>query len=220
MKDLALIPGWGFDRRVWQPLIDRLATNFRLRFDLDDLPAGTIVCGWSLGALRALRQAQRQPDAVVRLVLIGATPRFVNAPDWSLGQDADLLAGFTDAVASDPTNTLRRFAALLNQGDHDTRRLTRHLHTLLAEGMPDTTTLMGGLADLRDIDLRQAVAQIPQPTLVLHGERDSLMPLSAGRWLAEHLPNGQLEIVAGAAHAPFLSRPDQVAAALARFAHE
>jgi pimeloyl-[acyl-carrier protein] methyl ester esterase len=218
MKDLLLLPGWGFDRRVWQPLLPALAKRFRIHADAAALPPGGIVCGWSLGALRALRLALDQPARATRLVLVGATPRFIQAADWPDAQPAELLDGFAAAVAADPAAALRRFAALLNRGDSDARRLTRHLHDLLAEGIPDAATLAAGLGELRDADLRPALPAVRQPVLVLHGEHDALMPLAAARWLATHLPAGRLETFAGAAHAPFLARPERFLALLTAFA--
>jgi pimeloyl-ACP methyl ester carboxylesterase len=38
------------------------------------------------------------------------------------------------------------------------------------------------------------------PTLVLHGQADAVIPVSAGHWLAEHLPESQCEILAGHGH--------------------
>jgi pimeloyl-[acyl-carrier protein] methyl ester esterase len=215
LKDLVLLAGWGFDRRVWQPLAERLAGKFRIAYSLDDAPAGAIVCGWSLGALRALKSA-----VATRLILVGATPRFVQAPDWSAAQPPELLESFAVAVAADPTAALRRFAALLNQGDNRARELTRQLTGLFAEHIDDATTLTAGLAELRDTDLRKSVMAIRQPVLLVHGERDPLMPLAAGRWLADHMPDARLEVFAGAAHAPFLSQPERFADLLSEFARD
>ncbi|MDP1607030.1 MAG: alpha/beta fold hydrolase [Rhodocyclaceae bacterium] len=219
MKDLLLIPGWGFDARVWQPLVRLLEKDFRIHLDTDDLPAGAIVCGWSLGALTALQWALNQPEKIDRLVLIGATPRFVQAPDWPHGQPPALLEEFSAAVAANPRTALRRFAALLNQGDNEARRLTRELSALL-DTQASPATLAAGLKTLRDTDLRQDVGRIRQPILLLHGAHDALMPLAAAEWLAENLPNARLEVLPMVAHAPFLAQPERCADLLTRFAHE
>ncbi len=162
MKDLVLLAGWGFDQRVWRPVADPLAAHFRLHFDTDVPPPGAVVCGWSLGALRALRWAERYPDRVARIVLVGATPRFVRTSDWPAAQPAELLDSFAAAVAADPAGALRRFAALLNQGDDQARALTRQMQALVAAHWPDAATLADGLEQLRDIDLRE-VSRPPPP---------------------------------------------------------
>lgn len=218
MKDLVLIPGWGFDARVWQPLVELLGKDFHIHSATDDLPADAIVCGWSLGAITALQWSLAQPERIARLVLIGATPRFVQAPDWPHAQPAALLEEFATAVAANPHTALRRFAALLNQGDDQARRLTRELAALIDENQ-SPATLAAGLATLRDTDLRKDLSQIQQPVLLLHGANDALMPLAAAEWLAQHLPDARLEVFPGTAHAPFLAQPESCADLLRRFAH-
>jgi pimeloyl-[acyl-carrier protein] methyl ester esterase len=229
MNELVLIHGWGFGSAVWRPVVEQLPPHFRVHLvDLpgygDDslspehMPAGAVVCGWSLGALVAVQWAERYPDQAARLVLTGATPCFVQASDWPAAQPAELLDGFAAAVAIDRKAALRRFATLLNQGDDHARPLTRQLSALLDQSVPESACLANGLDMLRTTDLRASLPRIPQPTLVVHGDHDPLMPIAAGRWLADHLPAGRLEVFAGAAHAPFLSDPRRFVALLAAFA--
>ncbi len=219
MKDLLLIPGWGFDARVWQPLEQQLAPHFHIHHRSADAPDGCIACGWSLGALRVLQMALAQPPRFSHLVLIGATPRFVQASDWPQAQPPAVLAAFAAAVADSPATALRRFVALLNQGDAQTRRLTRELGAML-DPKPSRETLADGPATLRDSDLRAQCSQLRQPVLLLHGAQDALMPLAAAEWLAQHLPDARLEVFPGTAHAPHLADPPRCADLLIRFAHE
>jgi pimeloyl-[acyl-carrier protein] methyl ester esterase len=55
------------------------------------------------------------------------------------------------------------------------------------------------------------------PTLVMAGDRDTLAPLEASRWLAATMRDARLCVIAGAAHAPFLSHPHAVQSAIASF---
>jgi pimeloyl-[acyl-carrier protein] methyl ester esterase len=56
-----------------------------------------------------------------------------------------------------------------------------------------------------------------QPALVVHGARDCIVPAAAGRRLAQALPNARFVLLRTCAHAPFLSRPRQVATLLREF---
>jgi pimeloyl-ACP methyl ester carboxylesterase len=216
LKNLVFLAGWGFDSRIWQPVAERLEADFRIAYDLDAAPPDAIVCGWSLGAMRALKSAPTARFA--KLILVGATPRFVKAPDWPCAQPPELLVDFAAGVATDPPTALRRFATLMSQGDDNARVITRRLHALLRERIPDTATLTAGLAELRDTDLRKSVATTRFATLLVHGERDPLMPLAAVRWLAAQLPDARLEVFAGAAHVPFLAQPERFATLVREFA--
>ena len=85
--------------------------------------------------------------------------------------------------------------------------------------MPATSTLLAGLDWLRDTDLRERVEALSCPLLLIHGERDPLMPLPASRWLADRLPQARLEVFADAAHAPFLNDPGRFAHLVGDFLH-
>ena len=52
------------------------------------------------------------------------------------------------------------------------------------------------------VDLRRDLHRITQPTLIIHGAADALVPQSAARRLAAALPHAQLQILEGAGHVP------------------
>ena len=186
----------------------------------ESLPTGCTLCGWSLGALLALQTVKLAPQRVARLILCGATPSFVERDGWPHAQPPTLLDRFDEALADDAAATLKRFIALFNQGDRQARAITRTLtRALAADASADNATLARGLDWLRRVDLRASVKTIAQPTLVIHGEADPLMPLAAAHWLADTLPQARREVFAGAAHAPFISDRERFAQLLIDFCH-
>lgn len=241
MTALLLWHGWGMHPAAWDgftaqlsgspqtpPLPGYAATPAPAPYSLDALvdtllegqSAPVTLCGWSLGALLALHAAQRHPDKVARLILIGATPSFVQRADWPHGMTPQALAEFTDAVARDPATSLKRFITLFNQNDVNSRRVGRELTQALATApLPSAATLVAGLDLLRDTDLRAQVPTIRQPTLLIHGAHDPLMPLAAAQWLAATLPQAQLAVLPDAGHAPFLSDAARCAALVMEFLH-
>ena len=181
----------------------------------ESVPEGCHLCGWSLGGLLAMQVAALAPQRIKRLIIVGGTPSFTQRADWPHAQPAGLLSLFSTAVAQDAEAALQRFAALLNQGDTQARMIGRTLlKPLLDAPLPDTVTLLAGLDWLRDVDLRPQLARITMPTQLIHGENDPLMPLPAVRWLQENLPDARLDIMPGAAHAPFLNDSEGFAARL------
>ncbi|MFZ2854173.1 MAG: alpha/beta fold hydrolase [Rhodocyclaceae bacterium] len=199
-----------------------IATAAALAEALDDtLPAGCVLCGWSLGGMLALQTAALAPQRVKGLILVGSTPSFTQRADWPHAQPSALLDTFSAAIGADAASALQRFVALLNQGDAQARQLGRAMiKQLLANGLPDTATLLTGLGWLHDVDLRAQIASIATPTLLIHGERDPLMPLAAAHWLEEQLPQARLEVFAGAAHAPFLADPERFTTLVSDCCHE
>lgn len=240
--DLVLLHGWGLGRTVWSPCLPVLAETVAPRFaDLpgygdspergqtfmeaaqalaDTLSPGATLCGWSLGSLLALQATQLAPERVGRLILVGATPCFAQRDDWPAAQPPALLDEFSSAVANDAKTTLQRFVAVTNQGDAKARSIGREIaRTVFSNPLPSTETLLAGLGWLRDVDLRNIVTGIACPVLLIHGENDPLMPLAAAHWLADQLPQAELEIFPGAAHAPFLNDPERFARRIGAFLH-
>jgi pimeloyl-[acyl-carrier protein] methyl ester esterase len=163
----------------------------------------------------ALRLATRHRDRVHALALLATTPCFVEREDWPHAMKAETLDDFARGLRDEPEETLRAFVTLNVLGGPGGRTRVRELTTLLgAVPAPMPETLEAGLALLRGTDLRPEAGRIAQPAAVIHGERDVLVPVGAGRWLAATLPNARLHEIGGAAHLPFVSHARAVADAI------
>jgi len=242
--DLVLLHGWGASAHVFTGLASMLALRFRVHaFDLPgcgasapctpyslrqvvellgrESPPVCHVLGWSLGALAAMVWAKAAPRQVARIALVSATPCFVRRDDWPHGMEERVLGEFGRELASDAAGAVRRFAALQVLGDANAHQLARELRRhALSAGVPSSYALGGGLRILRDTDLRGALGEIKQPVLVVHGECDRVTPAAAGQFLARGIPGARFELVDGAAHAPFLSKPVAIGALLGSFFRE
>jgi len=183
-------------------------------------PPRASVCGWSLGGQVALRWARLNPAQIKRLVLIATTPRFVRGPDWEHGMAPALFDAFVESLTRDVDATLQRFISLQAHGDTTARHVVRRLRECNAARVRrDTAVLAAGLQLLNDTDLRPELPGIRQPVLIVHGEHDAVVPPGAAEHLQRTLPHAELEIIAGAGHAPFIAQPHAVAQRIATFCH-
>jgi pimeloyl-[acyl-carrier protein] methyl ester esterase len=240
-KPLVLIHGWGMHGGVWQPLVKRLAKDYMLYivdlpgmghsrpvdpFELyrlaeevaEVIPGVSDILGWSLGGLIAQNIAINQPDRIRRLILVGTSPCFVERPDWQAGIRADYFTDFSHGLDIDYKRTMIKFLTLQcmkAKGARDTIKQLRN--SLDLKPAPSAYTLKQSLNILLESDLREASKEIRKPTLLIHGDRDTLAPVQAAHWMMQHLPKGFLRVISGAAHAPFLSHSDQFVEALEQF---
>lgn len=241
-SNLVLLHGWGMNAAVWEGLprgitagrrLCRIelpghgASPFELRHDsreawadacLEAAPARAVWLGWSLGGLLALDAALRAPERISALILLTATPRFVRGPDWPAAMAGSTLAQFHDALLADPAGTLDRFLALQVRGSDAARNCLRTLRREIAQRPPPSPEALEiGLDLLRDGDLRERMEQLSCQSLWLFGERDTLVPAATGASVERLLPAAMQRVIPGAAHAPFLSHPQETGAAIEKF---
>jgi pimeloyl-[acyl-carrier protein] methyl ester esterase len=238
--DLVLLHGWALHGGVWSAVAARLASRFRVHVvdlpghghsrgatfaDLDSLavrvagavPAGSAVCGWSLGAQVVMKLAAIANLGIRALGLVAATPSFVSREGWSAGLAPGTLAGFARDLGHDRDGTVRAFLQLNARGAAGARTCVRQLEGLLGERpAAEKGALSAGLDVLAMTDLRAQAARLAQPAVVIHGACDKLVPANAGRLLAASMPNARFVGIDDAAHAALLTHADAVAEALER----
>lgn len=164
-----------------------------------------VLAGESAGAAVALSAARQHPERISALVLAGAM--YVGkAPD---GTDA-----FRLGLERDYVGTVDRFVrACLPEPDSE--QFARW-GNLILQRAPQEAAI--ALLDInRQLDLRAHVSQIQQPTLLIHGAHDAIVPVQRAQWLAQNMPHAQLRIIDDAGHVPTFTRPNIVADAIREF---
>lgn len=204
------LPGHGRNReRPWPADAGHLAD------EVAELADDSWLVGWSLGGLVAMMAALNDRWRPRGLALIAASPCFTRRDHWPHGVADDLVEQMAAELLIDPDRVLSRFLALEVQGSSSASADLRALkEAALRHGPPDPSALAGGLELLRETDLSQRLAAIDRPVVLIGGRRDRLIPWAALEATARALPNARLVAVPGAAHAPFLTRPDAVADAI------
>ncbi len=237
---LTLIHGWGMNAAVFEPLLASLVDDFCVtRIDLPGYGQSSwlgenfdqqveqiaqalddsIVLGWSLGGLYALRLAHRYPERFHRLILMNSNPCFVQRENWHCAVDAEVFRQFGESLGAGWQATVRRFLGLQMQGIEQARQRVRELTALLEKGgEPDPQALDFGLQCLLEQDLRSHLGELSQPVLCLLGERDTLVPACVGEQIHRISEAIGVECVARSAHAPFLSHRDTVVRLIREFA--
>jgi len=206
------LPGHGGD-----PEAEEWLTSLEQK--LPDQPAAIV--GWSLGGMLAMELALRYPERVSSLALVATTPRFCNDGDWKSGSSEELFRGFEQGIREQSGRTLGRFFALMMHGDEITRSEYNDIarESVDRSNPPTIDAMAQGLEYLKRTNLTGSVAGLDVPALVLHGEQDAIVPIAAGKWLADHLPRGELHSFGQCGHAPFLTHTKSFNAILEEWCH-
>ncbi|WP_108649045.1 pimeloyl-ACP methyl ester esterase BioH [Dongshaea marina] len=229
--NLLLLHGWGMNSAIWSELLGTLELSFRVhRVDLpgygynqQQIPdqygleevAEQIhrvmpdeeysVAGWSLGGLIAITLARLFPTKVRRLVLVASNPCFVQGEEWP-GMGADVLANFGLQLEKNHQRTLEQFLALQAMGSRDLKGDIRLIKEKLSQrDTPNPQALKAGLELLKMSDLRQPLAELTSPLLVILGRQDALVPRSVSQAISSLRTDAEVMTIAGASHAPFIS---------------
>ena len=140
---------------------------------------------------------------------MGSTPCFVNKSGWDAGIDPANFESFATSVNQDYKATMLKFLSLQCMNASDMRHTIKQLRASFnTRPTPTQTTLQRALQILLNADLREETPNIRKPTLLIHGDRDTLAPVQAAHWMMQQLPIAYLRVISGAAHAPFLSHTD------------
>ncbi|MFM8331880.1 MAG: pimeloyl-ACP methyl ester esterase BioH [Candidatus Methylumidiphilus sp.] len=239
--DVVLVHGWSMHSGVWRGFARRLAADFRVTlidlpghgrsgmlddYTLDGVGEALLAAaperahwlGWSLGAALSLHVASRSPERLASLTMLAGNARFARAEDWPCAMDLALLAQFAENMVGDYHGTLMKFLGLQTWGLDNAREVLKDLRAHVAEcPAPEPAALRAGLEILRGEDLRGALSGLRLPLLILLGGRDRLAPPDAGEAMCALAAGAELQVLAQAAHTPFISHADESASLLIDF---
>ena len=234
-ETLTLLPGWGLDGALLQPLAKALGGDMQVQVPalprlssaaaadwLDELdtrlPVDCWLAGWSLGGMLAAALAARRGARCRGLISLASNACFVASDAWPTAMSAQTHAAFHEGCQHNGSATLKRFAMLCAQGGADVRALSRQLQGHLVTG--DEPALLAGLRLLASLDNRATLTAFSGPQLHLLAEQDALVPAAVASELLALLPAGEVDVLEDCGHAFVLEQADVLAALMLDFIRE
>jgi pimeloyl-ACP methyl ester carboxylesterase len=107
-------------------------------------------------------------------------------------------------------------AAFVDRRLVDDAMVQRYARFARAPGHREILIQMANVGD-RKPATRERLAQIRTPTLIMHGDRDNLVPVEHGRMFAASIPGSELITWPDEGHLPMEEHPDRSAQALSDF---
>jgi len=224
-----LIPGMGISRFVWWKQLDTLSRSYRL-IDMDNRDAGDSspgagpygipdmaedaagliralklgpmhVVGWSMGGFIALELALRYPDLVGKVVLTSTSAGGWDhvPPSWELS-----MMFFPHETENFQEHIERIYSAIAAPGymQSHVEDLNKVLRLTRSKPMSIESYRRQVGAVMAWSGVGEHLNQIRQPTLVIHGSSDPLVPYANGRFLSENIRGARLLPYVNVGHLP------------------
>ncbi|HJR93799.1 MAG TPA: alpha/beta hydrolase [Gaiellaceae bacterium] len=215
-----------FDKRG-TGMSDRVEGAPTLETRMDDVRAVMDAVGAERAALLGTSEggpmsalfAATYPERVWALVLAGASPRTMWAPDYPYGVMEDEYRAGLERVqrnAGSPEYTLQIARHLAPSADEESQRA---LATMIRQGASPGARLALAVMN-RDIDVRHVLPAIRVPALVLSRAGDDEDVVGGSRYMAERIPGARHVELPGSDHAIFAGDPDTYLAEIERFLNE
>lgn len=176
-----------------------------------------VLVGHSMGAMIALLATLERPGLADRLILISASPRYLDAPGYVGGFDDEQLKALYRAVTTDYADWVRGFtrAAMANA---DRPQLADSFAASLRT-IP-RQHLLTILCSIFQSDHRADLARVDPPTLVIQSREDFAVPLPVAEHITRQIRHASLALIDACGHLPHISAPDEVIRAMRGFLGE
>ncbi|MGM0824558.1 MAG: alpha/beta fold hydrolase [Pseudomonadota bacterium] len=234
---LLLLHGLGCDQTLWHPVLPYLTEyhvvvmdhwgSGRSRIDESEVAAhaslagyaddvlavcnalalsDVILVGHSFSSMVALLAARQQPDRFRHLVMICASACYLNdPPHYAGGYSEEDLTGLMTLMEQNYSE----WASAVSSVAMGEQAAASYREDLRERFLDNNRGRLRQLAEMVFFgDHRQRLADCRVPASVLQTETDAMVPLSAARYLADHLPDGRLEMLACPGHYPPLTHPE------------
>jgi proline iminopeptidase len=177
------------------------------------------LCSWSMAGPAAIEYAAGRPEALTRLILVDVAGL---GSDWPRLRLGDLLHFFLTRLLGRPTRGFVRsmWRSMVHRPDLDTKPLIAATYRFFRRepgallGPPDEDDNDDGES------LRDMLASIAVPTLVLAGRHSLVLGPERGRIAAEKLPRGKLIVFEDSSHTLQLEEPDKFLEVIAAFVND
>ena len=168
------------------------------------------VLGVSLGGAVAQELAKSRPERVGRLVLVSTGPGTIGVP----GRPDVLLRFGRPTAYTDITQLEQRAGQIFGGRLREHPELVRGWHL---RPPASTKAWLYRLAGTTGWSSLPWLHRLTQPTLVVHGDDDPIVPLVNARMIACRVPDARLEVVEGGGHLLLLDSAAEVAPIISAF---
>ncbi len=173
-----------------------------------------VFVGHSVSAMIGLLADLEDDDLFAKMVMVGPSPRYIDAEDYVGGFSAADIDELLDSLESNYLGWSSAMAPVI-MGNDDRPALGEELAGSFCRADPAIARRFAEVTFRSDN--RADLPRVQTPTLVLQCQRDVIAPVSVGRYIAETMPHAEFALLDATGHCPNLSAPEATIAAMTPF---
>uniref|UniRef100_A0A0D9V2J7 AB hydrolase-1 domain-containing protein n=1 Tax=Leersia perrieri TaxID=77586 RepID=A0A0D9V2J7_9ORYZ len=234
-RTLVLSHGYGASQAIWDRVLPHLAlTNKVLLFDWDFSGGGgadeeeqytferfadelvavmeemgardAVYVGHSMAGMIGCIASIKRPDLFAHLVLVGASPRYINSEDYEGGFDEPDIDAMLATISTDFLSWAKGFVPLIaGDGGGDAEALVGRSFFAMDPRAASALARMIFLGDNRAV-----LARVAAPCTLVHATGDVAAPPCVGAYMRGRIGRAALVTVDSVGHFPQLVAPDEM----------
>lgn len=175
-----------------------------------------VVVGHSVGAIISTMAARRAPERIRKLVLVNPSPRYTDDPTsgYRGGFSTDDIEELLHTLSGNYLGWLEHAAPTIMQapsGAPATEEFIQHM-------CGSDPQIVSRFAEVTFRgDYRDEIRATTTPSLVLQSRRNLIAPPYVGKWVADQMPAGSLQVLDTHGNCPQLTAPAETVAAVRAF---
>lgn len=195
------------------PRWDAYAEEISAVMDATESARSTVMAMLDAGP-SAMAFAASHPERVDTLILVNTTARWTVADDYPIGVEPSVLEMLRQSVTEAWGNDALAALQAPSRADDES---FRRWYGMYSRAIASPGALQAFIRGLLEIDARLVLADVRAPTLVLHRTDYRFVPVSHGRYLADHIPNARFVEIPGSDGPVFWETPEQILAEVESF---
>ena len=174
----------------------------------------SIFVGHSISAMIGLLASIQHPDYFKKLIMIGPSPCYLNDDGYRGGFERSDIAELLDMMEMNFTGWAS-YMAPIAMSNPEQPALTQELKQTFIAADPIIAKEFAEVTFLSDH--RSELPKVSVPSLIIQCSEDSIVPISVGDYLHQHLKNSTLQLMEAKGHYPHISHPNETIQCIADF---
>jgi sigma-B regulation protein RsbQ len=173
-----------------------------------------ILVAHSVSGMIGILAGIKEPERFEKIVVVGASPRYLNDDNYVGGFEQNDLDGFYSTMETNYFAWVSGFAPMA-MGNEDRPELAESFAASLSSIRPDIAQSVA--RTIFQSDHRDDIRKLKHNTLIIQSSNDIAVPQEVGQYLHDHIPNSKLLNITAKGHLPHISEPQQVIDAIQSF---